>query len=60
MRSLESHVSWPQVKNTTVFYAFFTYMKSLVHLIVDLFPEVLANETYRHRKARKKKKAEES
>lgn len=41
---------------TTVFYALFTYMKSLIHLIVDLFPEVLTNETDKHGKTRGKKK----
>lgn len=34
---------------------FFTYMKSLIHLTVDLFPEVLTSETHKHRKKKKKK-----
>lgn len=36
--------------------AFFTYMKSLIHLTVDLFPEVLTNEPHKHRKRKKRKK----
>jgi len=31
-------------------------MESLIHLTVDLFPEVLTNEPHKHRKRKKKKK----
>lgn len=48
--------------SATMLQSLFTYMESLIHLIVDLFPEVLTNETCKHRETRgkKKTKAEES